>query len=208
VSHTVPSPYAVLTVLHSLEAFSRICVNGIILDPETPTSSISIPGMFRYLWKSVFDPKPGPRFHGMVKGIVKPFALVKEQVPATTNATAPGEKLGIGHGHQTSLAFSHRPIPFVTAIQQQRSLSKRGVPYLRHSWSRIDFVTIVGFWIAFALSMTGTDRVITIDPVAGPTLVRHIGVFKALSVLRCARLLAVTNGTTVSVSLGISLPRW
>lgn len=155
--------------------------------------------MIRYLWTSVFHPKPGPRFHGMVKHIVKPFALVKEQ-PVNNVTSTPGEKTGFGHTQQSSLSYSHRPIPFVAAIEKQRSLSKRGVPYLRHSWSRIDFVAIVGFWVAFALSMTGTERVVSVDPSSGvATLVRHIGVFRALSVLRCARLLAVTNGTAVGV---------
>ena len=135
----------------------------------------------------------------MVQRIVKPFALVKDPSPTSNGMSTPGQKPGLGHVQQSSLAFSHRPIPFVTAIQKQRSLSKRGVPYLRHSWSRIDFVAIVGFWVAFALSVTGADRAISVDPSSGTaTLVRHIGVFKALSVLRCARLLAVTNGTTVN----------
>jgi voltage-dependent calcium channel len=191
----------VLTVLGSLEALARICLNGILLDPETPISSISISGVFRYLWTSIFDPKPGPRFHGMVKHVVKPFALVKEEVPVISTASTLEEKPGLGHARQPSLAYSHKPIPFVAAIEKLRSLSKRGVPYLRHSWSRIDFVAIVGFWIAFALSMTGTERVVSTDPSSGTaTLVRHIGVFRALSVLRCARLLAVTKGTTVSLS--------
>lgn len=199
-----------MTILHSLEAFARICLNGIILDPETPISSISIRGMLRYLWRSVFDPKSGPRFHGMVKGIVKPFALVKDQVYVTSAPSSHEEKASQGHVNQPSMVFSHRPIPFVTAVQKQRSLSKRGVPYLRHSWSRIDFLAIVGFWIAFVMSMEGIDRAVTVDPSTSPptvTLVKHIGVFKALSVLRCARLLAVTNGTTVGVPHATLLQR-
>jgi hypothetical protein len=129
-------------------------LNGVMLDPETPCSAISIGGVAGYIWQSVFRPKPGP---------------------------------------------THRPIPFVTVIQKQRSLIKRGVPYLRHSWSRIDFIAIVGFWIAFTLSVTGVDRTVSVNPATKTAiLVRHIGVFRVLSVLRCARLVAVTNGTTVS----------
>ncbi|KAF8585271.1 hypothetical protein K439DRAFT_1632798 [Ramaria rubella] len=198
-----------LFILYTLEAFARISLNGILLDPDTPISSISIRGLGRYVWNSTFHPGARPRFHGIVQQIVKPFALVKEQpVHVNSGTSTPGEKANLGHISQSSLAFSHRPIPFVTAIQKQRSLVKRGIPYLRHSWSRIDFVAIFSFWVAFTLSMTGADRAITVDPSSGvATLVRHIGIFRALSVLRCARLLAVTNGTTtIMQSLKMARP--
>ncbi|KAF8509855.1 Ion transport protein-domain-containing protein [Hysterangium stoloniferum] len=199
----------ILFIFYTIEAFARICLNGVILDPETPCSAISIGGAARYIWQSVFRPKPGPRFHGIVKEIVKPFALVKESPQIVTgNSPKVDEKPAFGHGQQPSLTYSHRPIPFVTAIQTQRSLIKRGVPYLRHSWSRIDFIAIVGFWIAFTLSVTGADRAVSVDPGTGTAiLVRHIGIFRALSVLRCARLLAVTNGTTtIMQSLKMARP--
>lgn len=61
------------------------------------------------------------------------------------------------------------------------------MPWLRHSWSRIDAVAILGFWVAFGLAEAGVER--------GNS---HVGVFRALSVLRTARLLTVTSGTTVS----------
>ena len=78
--------------------------------------------------------------------------------------------------------------PFQLAIEKQRSLSRQGRPYLRHSWNRVDFVSIVCFWIMFILSITHVEA----------TGSRHIYIFRALSVLRISRLLAVTSGTTVS----------
>jgi hypothetical protein len=55
-------------------------------------------------------------------------------------------------------------------------------------------VAIVSFWICFGLAMGGVER--------GQY---HIGVFRAMSVIRTARLLTVTSGTTVSAHVFLSL---
>lgn len=77
-------------------------------------------------------------------------------------------------------------LPFKLNVASVHEKIQRNVPYLRHSWSRIDFVAITSFWITFALASTGVER--------GQS---HIGVFRAMSVLRTARLLAISSGTTV-----------
>ncbi|KAF8882238.1 Ion transport protein-domain-containing protein [Infundibulicybe gibba] len=76
-------------------------------------------------------------------------------------------------------------LPFRLSIRHIHDKTRRNVPYLRHSWSRIDFVAILSFWITFALASTGLER--------GS---HHIGVFRAMSVIRTARLLTITSGTT------------
>ncbi|PCH34579.1 hypothetical protein WOLCODRAFT_106220 [Wolfiporia cocos MD-104 SS10] len=76
-------------------------------------------------------------------------------------------------------------LPFRVNIASARVQTMRNVPYLRHSWSRIDFVAVVSFWISFALATAGVER--------GSY---HIGIFRAMSVLRTTRLLAITSGTT------------
>ena len=78
-------------------------------------------------------------------------------------------------------------LPFRLSVDQIHDKTHRNVPYLRQSWTRIDFVAIMSFWIAFALAMTGVERG-----------VHHIGIFRAMSVIRTARLLTITSGTTVS----------
>ena len=78
-------------------------------------------------------------------------------------------------------------LPFRLSIGHLHDKTHRNVPYLRQSWSRIDFVAIVSFWIGFLLAMLGVER--------GE---HHIGVFRAMSVIRTARLLTITSGTTVS----------
>lgn len=87
-------------------------------------------------------------------------------------------------------------LPFRLSVANARYQTQRNVPYLRHSWTRTDFVAIVGFWVSFALATVGAER--------GEY---HIGIFRAMSVLRTARLLAITSGTTTIMrSLKIARP--
>jgi hypothetical protein len=78
-------------------------------------------------------------------------------------------------------------LPFKLDIQMVRSKMMRNIPYLRQSWGRVDLVAVIGFWVSFVLATAGLERGI-----------HHIGIFRALSVLRTARLLSITNGTAVS----------
>ena len=77
-------------------------------------------------------------------------------------------------------------LPFRLSVEDSKSQTHRNLPYLRHSWTRIDFIAIVSFWVTFALATTGVEH-----------SKYHIGIFRAMSVLRTARLLAITSGTTV-----------
>ena len=78
-------------------------------------------------------------------------------------------------------------LPFKLIIEQSHQSTKRNMPYLRQSWNRIDFLSILCFWVSFGLATGGVEK--------GSTL--YIGIFRALSVLKVSRLLAVTSGTTV-----------
>lgn len=77
-------------------------------------------------------------------------------------------------------------LPFRLSVQKSQYTTQRNLPYLRHSWTRIDFVAVMSFWISFGLAIAGVERG-----------TYHIGIFRALSVLRTTRLLAITSGTTV-----------
>jgi hypothetical protein len=82
-------------------------------------------------------------------------------------------------------------LPFSLSIGNLHDKTQRNVPYLRQSWSRIDFVAILSFWIMFGLAIAGIEK--------GEY---HVGIFRAMSVIRTARLLTITSGTTVrSLSL-------
>ncbi|KAG6811221.1 hypothetical protein H0H92_008482 [Tricholoma furcatifolium] len=80
-------------------------------------------------------------------------------------------------------------LPFRLSVTNAHDKALRNIPYLRQSWTRIDFIAIVSFWITFALAVTGVER--------GQY---HIGIFRALSVIRTARLLTITSGTTTQFS--------
>ena len=78
-------------------------------------------------------------------------------------------------------------LPFRLSLTQAHDKTRRNLPYLRQGWCRIDFIAIISFWVTFVLATTGVEK--------GS---HHIGIFRALSVLRTARLLTITSGTTVS----------
>lgn len=61
--------------------------------------------------------------------------------------------------------------------------------YLRHSWNRIDFVSILSYWIDFALIYTQQEIIEDIG--------RRVMVFKMLSALILLRLLNLTDGNRV-----------
>ncbi|GAA5898852.1 calcium channel protein CCH1 [Sporobolomyces salmoneus] len=83
--------------------------------------------------------------------------------------------------------------PYVLAIQKQRSTYQQA--FLRHSWNRIDAVAVVSFWISFVLAISGLEAE------------KNLWFFRALSVLRASRLLAVTSGTqTILQSLKKASP--
>ncbi|KAJ7186710.1 Ion transport protein-domain-containing protein, partial [Mycena filopes] len=77
-------------------------------------------------------------------------------------------------------------LPFRLSIAAASAQTRRNAPYLRHSWSRIDLLAIISFWASFTLSALNLE-------ITGTT---HIRVFRALSALRTARLLAITSGTS------------
>ncbi|KAL4071924.1 Ion transport protein-domain-containing protein, partial [Scleroderma citrinum] len=87
-------------------------------------------------------------------------------------------------------------LPFRLNVHDAHSKLTRNIPYLRQSWGRIDFIAMVTFWVSFVLATIGVERG-----------VYHIGIFRALSVLRIARLLAITSGTTTIMrSLKVARP--
>ena len=69
---------------------------------------------------------------------------------------------------------------FCLTVYTAQDYVARNVPYTRHSWNRIEFITIAVFWITFVLASSGIER-----SQSKPT-----AALRALSVLRTARLLA------------------
>ncbi|KAK7018498.1 Ion transport protein-domain-containing protein [Favolaschia claudopus] len=126
----------ILFVFFTLEACARICVSGLLFDPEGHTLALPT-------------------------GAVEKLASPPEKPP--------NEPISL---------------PFRLSIAASSALTRRNAPYLRHSWSRIDFIAILAFWASFALATAGIER-----------STHHIRIFRALSALRTARLLTITSGT-------------
>jgi hypothetical protein len=84
----------------------------------------------------------------------------------------------------TTLMQGQQALPATFEEHQRFQLARRA--FLRHGFNRLDFVSVVSFWIAFILGISGIE------------FQYHIYVFRMLSCLRILRLLALTNGTSVS----------
>ncbi|PWN44200.1 hypothetical protein IE81DRAFT_340250 [Ceraceosorus guamensis] len=92
--------------------------------------------------------------------------------------------------------LASRPLPFAQAILAQRAQAAN-YAYLRHSWNRVDLLSVICFWVAFLLGIFHAEQ----------TSDRHLYIFRAIAVLRAARLLTVTNGTTtILASLKMAAP--
>ncbi|KXN82493.1 Calcium-channel protein cch1 [Leucoagaricus sp. SymC.cos] len=172
-----------LFCIFSLEAFARICVTGFLFDPE-----IKIPfALHSRTPVPLHDPTPSqpqdPQQQPSADGTVteKTFSAVQNTHDTIRNAP---EKTFLSRAMRSD-DNDLISLPFRLSVQHIHEKTRRGLPYLRQSWNRIDFVAIVSFWIMFGLAMAGVER--------GRY---HIGLFRAMSVIRTARLLTMTSGTT------------
>ncbi|GEM06733.1 calcium channel subunit Cch1 [Rhodotorula toruloides] len=84
--------------------------------------------------------------------------------------------------HQPSI-FASAHTPYALSIKLQRQTYQQA--FLRHSWNRIDALAVLCFWISFGLALTGLEAS------------ENLWFFRSLSVLRGARLLAITPGTQI-----------
>ena len=203
-----------LFVIFTLEAFARIIVTGLLVDPEIPITSLrmSFSGLTRGSLSSRLqsikprftevpehlhpDPIPiprsprSPRFGPAEKSphlFPLPTLYPPEMHLTPRSRNADEVNTHEMHSREGTRESSNVTLPFQLAIQKQRDLLKSSRPYLRHSWNRVDAVAILSFWAMFGLAMFGLER----------TPGTHIYIFRALSVLRTARLLSVSSGTAV-----------
>ncbi|KAF9447122.1 hypothetical protein P691DRAFT_761034 [Macrolepiota fuliginosa MF-IS2] len=222
----------ILFSIFTLEAFARICVVGLLFDPEIQMSSLfssaplsahpdpsrqpslsrgsNIPRHFRLVLEILCRPfalniyedmpfrnQPVPRLRDQVLAETQPE---NDKSEGSLNPTR-GDHDALRHPAGAFLSRATRPdennrilLPFRLSITHKKA--RYDVPYLRQSWNRIDFIAVVSFWIMFSLAVSGSER--------GR---HHIGIFRAMSVVRIVRLLTVTSGTmTIMNSLRIARP--
>lgn len=161
--------WALLTIftLYSAEFVIRSIVSGFVIDPSSDIKDIFSFSNGKFLSSFVERQRRTQNCRSTSAGF------------STDNLTH--EKLG---AHASSDRARER---------RMATIVKRA--YLRHSLNRIDFVSIVSFWVYFGVSIAGTETTY------------HIFIFKALSCLRILRLLNITQGTsTILRSLKKSAP--
>ena len=173
------------TLLHRLRNFYGNATRPFALSNPTSTKYFPAPlGATSAAASSVtlLNPVPPAR-----KRADTSTTLLEKTLSSSSTVTAPGYPPA-----QEVLV-----LPFQFSLRLARDITRRNLPYLRHSWTRIDAIAVIAFWITFILAQTGVER--------GRY---HIGIFRALSVLRTARLLTITSGTTVSATSRGSFSTW
>ncbi|GBF66718.1 calcium-channel protein [Trichophyton mentagrophytes] len=154
--------FLAIFIIYTLELIARTIVSGFILNPEE---------------YSTLDRSAGFRNAVMIK-TRELFSLQRQ--PSTKKPADP-QQMSIIRSFTT---MQQQADEVGDSRQQQRiRLARRA--FLRHSFNRLDFLAVVSYWIAFALSVLSIDTN------------HHIYIFKMLSSLRILRLLALTSGTTV-----------
>ncbi|KAG1824615.1 Ion transport protein-domain-containing protein [Suillus subaureus] len=224
-----------LFILFTFEAVARICVSGFLLDPEVPISAffassispITSTSTSRVGSSASSFLSRGLSLRFFYDRISRPFKL-SEATPSRSMPDVVAGPNNLPHdvSRQEKQAIVDEPssrahlrnpsqptffscalrsdqtppdaisLPFRLNIDNARDKVNRNIPYLRQSWGRIDFIAILSFWLSFALDMAGVER--------GS---HHVAAFRAMTVLRIARLLAITSGTTTIMhSLKIARP--
>lgn len=209
-----------LFIAYTIEALCRIVVSGLLVDPEIPFSSLRIPlsgltrqGSMRTKFSSLKPrfmhnpsntrptrPSPSPVAGQQTDPQRWPekqssgFSSGSQTRMMSNNMSGPNSNAS----SRIALHLRSQDLPFRAAVTKQLDITSTSRPYLRHSWNRVDAVAIVSFWIVFVLCAFGQEK----------TATDHLYIFRALSVLRTTRLLAITSGTTtIMTSLKKAAPQ-
>lgn len=185
-------------VAFTAEILARIVVTGLIINPPPPPTPRNT--MADRLSKSpsagAYPPPPRHDLEGFqtLRHFDSTTSLVEHH--RGTNPSDSSSSLGpeptfpLPRTGTLKTLAGHANTPFVLSIRRQRTTYQHA--FLRHSWNRLDFVAVTSFWISFVLALLGLESEYSIY------------IFRALSVLRATRLLAVTTGTTVRLSVLLS----
>jgi len=155
--------YALLAifVIYSAEIVVRVVVSGLIINPVE---------------YSTID-----RGDGLGKALIARFSTLfslRHEIPdLEKDSVWKTEYADVVRSLQTSKAQG------ATQDLQRLRLAHRA--FLRHSFNRIHFLTVVSFWISFALGLAGLEYK------------HHVWIFRMLSCLRILNLLSITPGTSV-----------
>ncbi|KAF9586210.1 calcium channel protein [Lunasporangiospora selenospora] len=190
----------VIFILYTIEIGARVIVSGLIFYPNdgdkirkffgkkqrTDNLHDTNPTILRkmpHIQKKETMLAPSPTIRPM--GQASPMSAATKGRAATIIDFAIGRQTTVTQFIPTYMdpLIAYKP-QFIDAGPQ--------IPFLRHTFNRIDMLAVVCYWIDFALMMAG---------------VREIYVFKAIAAMRTLRLLNITSGSsTILHSLKKSAP--
>ncbi|KAG0368488.1 calcium channel protein, partial [Mortierella sp. AD032] len=176
----------------TLEIGARIIVSGLVLYPQDGDKI-----------RKFFGKKPRTdNLHDTNPTILRKSPEAQRARTMTLQAQASSAKLNeqavphfTGATRATTIMMQFLPTsmePLVAYKPQFVAVEGTQVPFLRHTFSRIDFIAVVCFWVDFFLMIAG---------------VRGVYLFKAVAAMRTLRLLNITAGSaTILRSLKKSAP--
>ncbi|CAK7275009.1 calcium channel protein, partial [Sporothrix epigloea] len=153
-----------LFVIFTTEIIVRIIVSGFV---------------FNAAEYSTIDRNIGMR-RGVRAAVMDQYRLFFQPQRQRSIRKPPAESYGPSSFSRSFTLMHGQPLAETYEEQQRMQLARRA--FLRHSFSRLDFVAVVSFWISFVLCITGIEYRY------------HIYVFRMLSCLRIVRLLGITKG--------------
>ena len=160
--------YFVIFIIYTLELIAKILVSGLIINPAE---------------YSTLDRTLGFKQAVIEKG--KNLITPQRQFTMKKNSMLPtGPQASIIRTFTGGLDQEEHKVADDPLQGRRVRLAHRA--FLRHSFNRLDFVAVAAYWISFILSLFGVE------------FTQQLYVFRMLSCLRLLRLLALTNGTSVS----------
>ena len=199
----------VVFIAYTIEMIARIIVSGLVINPPSldenvmreggPEEELEYSNTYDVLYNMYLDAlQSAHRF-------LHPYSKVeRERAEAKLASFHPAEGmaplddmfiskvengLDLNNGHQRWWDVLYYNIVSIclhlsrTITTDPKQLCNHA--YLRQSWNRVDALAILCYWVAVGLEISGVEV----------TEKHHIFVFRALSVLRCARLLGLWEGT-------------
>ncbi|KAL1891649.1 calcium channel protein [Sporothrix stenoceras] len=128
-----------LFVIFTLEIMVRIIVSGFI---------------FNAAEYSTIDRKRGMR-QGVRAAVTDQYRSFFQPQRQRSVKRPPVETYGPSSFARSFTLMQGQPLPETYEEQQRMQLARRA--FLRHSFSRLDFVAVVSFWISFVLGITGIE---------------------------------------------------
>lgn len=160
--------YFVIFIIYTLELIAKILVSGLIINPAE---------------YSTLDRTLGFKQAVIEKG--KNLITPQRQFTMKKNSMLPtGPQASIIRTFTGGLDQEEHEV--IDDPLQGRRVRLAHRAFLRHSFNRLDFVAVAAYWVSFILSLFGVEYT------------QQLYVFRMLSCLRLLRLLALTNGTSVS----------